>query len=56
MDGINENGIQIYTPTVGPYDDAETQAEVKDLVSRIPFAVVGSTKEIDVNGKKVRGR
>ncbi|KAI8818436.1 Septin-domain-containing protein [Fimicolochytrium jonesii] len=56
LDDINQNKIQIYQPPVYDNEDPETIAENKDIIARIPFAVVGSDKEVDVNGRKVRGR
>lgn len=54
---LNDNGIRIFQPSISEWDDAETVAETKEIVSRIPFAVVGSVQEIELgNGRKVRGR
>lgn len=53
---INYHQIQIYQAPVYEYDDMETMAENKEIMSKIPFAVVGSDKEFDVEGRRVRGR
>jgi septin family protein len=37
-------------------DDPETAQENKEILSKIPFACVGSDKEVKVGGKTVRGR
>ncbi|KAJ3196940.1 hypothetical protein HK101_006989 [Irineochytrium annulatum] len=56
LEDINVNKIQIYQPPTYENDDPETIQENKEIINRIPFAVVGSDKEVDVAGKKVRGR
>ena len=57
MADLQQYQIQIFRPSVSELDDAETIEETKEILSRIPFAVVGSTKEIDLgNGRRVRGR
>ena len=57
LEDIADHGIQIFRPTVSELDDQESMNECRDIISRIPFAVVGSTTEIDLgNGKRVRGR
>ncbi|KAJ3338396.1 septin 2 [Gonapodya sp. JEL0774] len=56
LDDIAANKIDIYKPQIYEGDDAETIDETKKILERIPFAIVGSTQEYDVNGKKVRGR
>jgi septin 7 len=53
---INYHQIQIYQAPIYEYDDMETIAENREIMSKIPFAVVGSDKEFDVNGRRVRGR
>ncbi|KAI9302200.1 Septin-domain-containing protein [Cunninghamella echinulata] len=54
---INYHNIQIYQAPAYEYDDEETIAENKEIMSKIPFAVVGSDKEFDVDGgRRVRGR
>ncbi|KAI8905528.1 Septin-domain-containing protein, partial [Gorgonomyces haynaldii] len=56
LEDIAFHNIPIYQPDSHENDDPETIAENKDIVSKIPFAVVGSDKEFEVNRKKVRGR
>ncbi|CAO3614956.1 unnamed protein product [Cunninghamella echinulata] len=54
---IHYHKIQIYQAPVSEYDDEETVAENKEIMSKIPFAVVGSDKEFDTeDGRHVRGR
>ncbi|KAI9266064.1 Septin-domain-containing protein [Sporodiniella umbellata] len=54
---IAYHNIQIYQAPVYEYDDHETIAENKEIISKIPFAVVGSDKEFDTEeGRRVRGR
>ncbi|KAJ8662999.1 hypothetical protein O0I10_001176 [Lichtheimia ornata] len=54
---INYHKIQIYQAPVYEYDDKETIAENREIMSKIPFAVVGSDKEFEVEGgRRVRGR
>ncbi|KAI8389292.1 Septin-domain-containing protein [Blakeslea trispora] len=49
--------IQIYQAPVYEYDDQETIAENREIMSKIPFAVVGSCKEYELEeGRRVRGR
>ncbi|CAO3667075.1 unnamed protein product [Rhizopus stolonifer] len=54
---IAYHNIQIYQAPVYEYDDQETIAENKEIMSKIPFAVVGSDKEFEIEGaRRVRGR
>jgi septin 7 len=54
---INYHNIQIFQAPQYEYDDAETIAENREIMSKIPFAIVGSDKEVEVEGgRKVRGR
>jgi septin 7 len=53
---IHYHQIQIYQAPVYEYDDMETIAENSEIMSKIPFAVVGSDKEFDNRGRRVRGR
>ncbi|KAL1915594.1 uncharacterized protein VTP21DRAFT_6718 [Calcarisporiella thermophila] len=49
--------INIYRAPVYEYDDDETVSENQEIMSKIPFAVVGSNKEIELaGGIRVRGR
>ncbi|KAG2179148.1 hypothetical protein INT43_001998, partial [Umbelopsis isabellina] len=57
LSDINFHNIQIYQAPQYEYDDAETIAENREIISKIPFAVVGSDREIEAEGgRKVRGR
>ncbi|KAJ3320647.1 hypothetical protein HDU76_000259, partial [Blyttiomyces sp. JEL0837] len=57
LEDIHVNKIQIYHPPTYENDDAETIQENKEIIARIPFAVVGSDREVDIGGgRKVRGR
>ncbi|KAJ3197965.1 hypothetical protein HDU82_001340, partial [Entophlyctis luteolus] len=57
LDDIDAHNIKIYQPPTYDNDDPETIQENKEIVSRIPFAVVGADRDIDVGaGRKVRGR
>jgi len=54
LNEIQKNKIKIYEfPDV---DDEEENKELKRLKDRVPYAVVGSNKVMEVNGKRVRGR
>ncbi|CAO3600786.1 unnamed protein product [Absidia cylindrospora] len=53
---INYHNIQIYQAPAYEYDDEETIAENREIMSKIPFAVVGTDKEFEVDGRRVRGR
>lgn len=54
---IEYQQIDIFRPPVYDNDDEEAQSESRDINSCVPFAVVGSTEEVDNgHGKKVRGR
>ncbi|KAI9338981.1 Septin-domain-containing protein [Obelidium mucronatum] len=57
LDDIAAHKINIYSPPTYDNDDPETIQENKEIVSRIPFAVVGADRDIDVGaGRKIRGR
>ncbi|KAL2920092.1 Cell division control protein 3 [Polyrhizophydium stewartii] len=57
LEDIAFHNIAIYQPPTYENDDPETIKENKEIITKIPFAVVGSDKEIDIGGgKKVRGR
>ena len=53
---MNKNDIKFYQPQIHDNDDPETVQETKAVLSKMPFAVVGSNREVEVGGKKVRGR
>ncbi len=56
MEDIAHHGIQIFRPTLSENDDAETMTEIREVIDRFPFAIIGSSREVDVNGRRVRGR
>lgn len=57
LNDINHHKIKIFKSPQYELDDEETIAENEDIVSKIPFAVVGANTEVVSNdGKKVRGR
>jgi septin 7 len=57
LDDISFNRIQIYQPPVYEDDDSETVNEISEITSKIPFAVVGASREItSSDGRKIRGR
>ncbi|XP_065664344.1 septin-2 isoform X3 [Hydra vulgaris] len=57
LDEIRRSGIQVYRFPDDDEDDEEEFIEVnRQLKASVPFAVVGSNKIFEVNGKKVRGR
>ncbi|KAJ3402522.1 hypothetical protein HDU80_005029 [Chytriomyces hyalinus] len=59
LDDIRANNINIYTPEVHENDDPETVQEIKEIIARIPFAIVGSTQTFENppgSGTHVRGR
>ncbi|OMH85837.1 Cell division control protein 3 [Zancudomyces culisetae] len=54
---INYHGIQIFKPQWESFEDPEVINENKDMLSKIPFAVIGSDKIIEKpDGNRVRGR
>ncbi|KAG0952430.1 hypothetical protein G6F60_001112 [Rhizopus arrhizus] len=57
LNDIEYHQIQIYQAPIYEYDDVETVAENREIMSKIPFAVVGSIKEFSLKGgHRVRGR
>lgn len=57
LDDLTAHKIRYYLPRIYDGDDPETIAESREIVERIPFAVVGADKEIDIgNGRRIRGR
>ncbi|KAJ3064275.1 hypothetical protein HDU98_012288 [Podochytrium sp. JEL0797] len=59
LQDIKANNIQIYYPGAHENDDPETIQEIKEITSRIPFAIVGSTLTFENppgSGNHVRGR
>ncbi|KAI1845776.1 hypothetical protein JX265_000045 [Neoarthrinium moseri] len=54
---IKHHGIQIFEGPRYELDDEETIAENNEIMSKVPFAVVGANNEItNAEGRKVRGR
>jgi septin 7 len=50
------HNIPYYQPHTNENDDPEIIQENKEVLSKLPFAVVGSDREIQVGKKMVRGR
>ncbi|KAI1802684.1 Septin-domain-containing protein [Daldinia bambusicola] len=54
---IKHHGIQIFEGPRYELDDEETIAENNEIMSKVPFAVVGANNEVtNADGRKVRGR
>ncbi|KAM0195244.1 hypothetical protein ACHAPA_000889 [Fusarium lateritium] len=54
---IKHHGIQIFEGPRYELDDEETIAENNEIMSKVPFAVVGANNEItSADGRKIRGR
>lgn len=54
---IKHHNVQIFEGPRYELDDEETIAENTEIMSKVPFAVVGATNEItNADGRKVRGR
>ncbi|EFQ99347.1 cell division control protein 3 [Nannizzia gypsea CBS 118893] len=54
---IQHHSIQIFEGPRYELDDEETIAENKEIMSKVPFAVVGANSEVtSTDGRKVRGR
>ena len=54
---IQHHSIQIFEGPRYELDDEETIAENQEIMSRVPFAVVGANYEVtNSEGRKVRGR
>lgn len=57
MDDIQHYGIPIYNfPYDVEEDDEDTIEDNSDLRSLLPFAIIGSEDEVEVNGQLVRAR
>ncbi|CCF31901.1 septin [Colletotrichum higginsianum] len=57
LSDIKYHDIQIFEGPRYELDDEETIAENNEIMSKVPFAVVGATNEItNADGRKVRGR
>lgn len=56
-DDIKTQGIEIFHPKIYDDDDDETTQAYNDIITKFPFAIVGSTLEIQTSdGRLVRGR
>ncbi|KAJ1964596.1 Cell division control protein 3 [Dispira parvispora] len=54
---IAHHNIQIFRPLSDSFDDPETVAENHEILSKMPFAIIGSDREVVTHdGRKVRGR
>ncbi|KAK9776633.1 putative Septin-domain-containing protein [Seiridium cardinale] len=57
LSDIKHHDIQIFEGPRYELDDEETIAENNEIMSKVPFAVVGANNEItNADGRKVRGR
>lgn len=55
LNEIAQNKIKIYD-FPEPLDDEDEAKNLRQLRTRVPFAVVGANTIIEVDGKKIRGR
>ncbi|XP_035217148.1 septin-2-like isoform X2 [Stegodyphus dumicola] len=54
---VDENQIKIYQlPECDSDEDEEFKQQDRELKDSVPFAVIGSTQIVEINGRKVRGR
>jgi septin 7 len=57
LEDIKHHAIEIFQPPKYDNDDAETIAENEEIMSKVPFAIVGSNELVEnSSGQKVRGR
>lgn len=57
LDDFKFQGIKTFTPHDFENEDEETVLNTKQILSKFPFAVIGSTKEVETpDGRLVRGR
>lgn len=57
MTDINNQQIEIFEPPKYENDDEETKNDNEELMSNVPFAIVGSTEEVTTrDGRVTRGR
>mmetsp|Transcript_6215 Transcript_6215/g.6149 ORF Transcript_6215/g.6149 Transcript_6215/m.6149 type:complete len:449 (+) Transcript_6215:113-1459(+) len=57
LEDIKYQGIKTFNPAEYDNDDEESLANTQSIMNKLPFAVVGSTKEVEtVDGRVVRGR
>ncbi|KAI8927103.1 Septin-domain-containing protein [Entophlyctis helioformis] len=54
-DCLETHGINYYTPPIDD-DDQEAAVMTQSIVSAMPFSVIASENEVNVNGQMVRGR
>ncbi|KAI9105687.1 Septin-domain-containing protein [Phlyctochytrium arcticum] len=54
-DCLSSHNISVYSPTVQS-DDEESTRRNQSILSAMPFSVIASEQDVDVNGEKVRGR
>ena len=55
LNEIAQHKIKIYD-FPEPLEDEEEAKALKQLRTRVPFAVVGANAIIEIDGKKIRGR
>ena len=54
---LEENGINIFKiPECDSDEDELYRIKDKEIRESIPFAIIGSTTSIDLNGRRIRGR
>ncbi|KAG5355973.1 Cell division control protein 3 [Yarrowia sp. B02] len=54
---IRHQEIDIFAPPQYENDDAESVSETHEIMSKVPFAIVGSTQQVQTaDGRTVRGR
>ncbi|CAN6632868.1 cell division control protein 3 [Trichomonascus vanleenenianus] len=57
LDDIKHQAIEVFEPPRYENDDEETIAENHDIMSKVPFAIVGSSEMVSTaDGRTVRGR
>lgn len=57
LEDIRYQGIKTFNPAEYDNEDEESLANTQSIMNKLPFAVVGSTKEVEtVDGRIVRGR
>ncbi|KAI5454847.1 Cell division control protein 3 [Naganishia albida] len=57
LNDIAHNNIKIFQPPASDLEDEETIAENEEILSKVPFAVVGSDNFVTTaDGRQVRGR
>lgn len=57
LEDINYQGIKTFYPVDFENEDEESSANTTSIMGKLPFAVVGSTKEVETaDGRIVRGR